>query len=168
MTLLRTPRLLLETLSDDEAAAVRSGDRDGRAWADDYPTEGDVLVAGVVLEAGEHRDPSGPLGVFQVRLREGGDAVGGIGFLSAPTADGEAEVGYGLAESVRGRGLATEALRAVCAHAAEHGVRVVLALTDPDNVASQRVLEHVGFVRDEVPEQTESGPMLRWTLPVGG
>ena len=69
MTQIRTDRLLLTTLTRDEAAAIRAGDRTGRAWAEDYPTEGDVLVASVVGEAGEHYDESATFGVLQVRLR---------------------------------------------------------------------------------------------------
>lgn len=167
MTTLRTARLVLETLTREEARAVRDGDRTGRAWADDYPTEGDVVVSGVLLEAGDAYDESEPLGVLQARLADTGEAVGGIGFLSAPTPDGEAEVGYGFAASVRGRGLATEALRAVLRHAAAHGVRTVVALTTPDNHASQRVLERCGFARTGV-EESDEGPMLRWERPVDG
>lgn len=164
MTTIRTRRLLLQTLTSAEAAAIRTGDREGRAWADDYPTDGDAVVAGVIGEAGEHYDERTDLGVLQVRLRSSGEAVGGIGFLWAPSPEGEVEVGYGLAESVQGQGLATEALRAVVDYARDRGVRTVVALTDPDNRASQRVLEHCDFECDVEPEITDEGPMLRWTL----
>jgi RimJ/RimL family protein N-acetyltransferase len=164
VTTIRTPRLLLETLTSDEAAAIRAGDRSGRSWADDYPTDGDAVVAGVIGEAGEHYDERTDLGVLQARLRSSRVAVGGIGFLWAPSPEGEVEVGYGFAESVQGQGLATEALRGVVAHARDRGVRTIMALTDPDNRASQRVLEHCDFERDLEPEITDEGPMLRWTL----
>ena len=92
MTLLGTERLVLETLTVDEARAISSGDRSGRAWADDYPSDGDLVVAGIAVEAGEHYDESVELGILQVRRRDTGLAIGGIGFISAP--DGcEIEVG---------------------------------------------------------------------------
>lgn len=162
MTTLRTARLVLETLTADEAAAIREGDRAGRAWAEDYPSEGDAFVAGVVGEAGEHYDESTPLGVLQIRLAGSALAVGGIGFLSAPDDDGSAEVGYGLVVSARGQGLATEALEAVLALAAGQGLRSVVALTAVDNVASQRVLGRCGFVRHETVDVGDEGPMIRW------
>ena len=56
---LRTERLLLERLTMDEARAVVALDRHGRAWAADYPTEGDLVVAGIACEAGEHYDETG-------------------------------------------------------------------------------------------------------------
>ena len=45
MTLVVTERLTLTTLTVAEAAAIVAGDRAGRPWVDDYPTEGDVVVA---------------------------------------------------------------------------------------------------------------------------
>jgi RimJ/RimL family protein N-acetyltransferase len=164
VTTIRTPRLVLQTLTSEEAAAIRSGDREGRRWAADYPTDGEAVVAGVIGEAGEHYDERTDLGILQIRLRDTGTAVGGIGFLWAPSPDGEVEVGYGLAESAQGQGLATEALKGVIEHARHRGVRSIMALTDPDNRASQRVLEHCGFERDVEMTVTDDGPMLRWTL----
>jgi RimJ/RimL family protein N-acetyltransferase len=165
----RTERLLLARLTLDEARAVVALDRDGRAWSADYPTEGDLVVAGIACEAGEHYDETGAFGVYQVRLRETGDVIGGIGFIHPPE-QGEVEVGYGLAESARGRGLATEALHAVAQWAKEHGVTMLVAMTALDNVPSQRVLERLGFTR--LPGTIEDGgdggdgPMLRWELPL--
>jgi RimJ/RimL family protein N-acetyltransferase len=163
-TELRTGRLALLRLTLDEARAVVALDRSGRPWAADYPTEGDLVVAGIACEAGEHYDETGDFGVYQVLLADTGEVVGGIGFIHPPES-GEVEVGYGLAESARGRGLATEALRAVTAWAAEHGVVTVVAMTATDNVASQRVVERVGFSRlaTQVVDP-QDGPLWRWEL----
>ncbi len=70
-------------------------------------------------------------------------AVGSIGFFGPPV-DGEVEVGYGLVEPVRGRGLATEALQALLAETDRLGIRVRAAV-EPDNRASIRVLAKCGF-----------------------
>jgi RimJ/RimL family protein N-acetyltransferase len=156
-----TERLVLETLTADEAAAIRADDRQGRHWAADYPTDGDRVVAAIIGEAGDAYDEAAPLGVLQARLGATGEAVGGVGFLSAPDPHGEAEVGYGFAASAHGRGLATEALEAVIGWAAGAGVTVVVALTTEDNVPSQRVLERCAFARDGV-VVTQEGRMLRW------
>jgi len=160
MPTLRTERLVLETLSRDEVGAILAGDRSGRAWAADYPTEGDLVVAAVIGEAGEFYAETATLAVFQVRDAETGEAIGGIGFLSAPR-DGEVEVGYGIAASAQGRGLATEALQAVLQLAHGHGIERVVALTDPANVASHAVLVRCDFARDGE-ERTDEGEMWRW------
>lgn len=156
-----TARLVLETLTRDEAAAIRSADRTGRCWAADYPTEGDGVVAAVVGEAGEDYDEAAVLGPLQVRLGSTGEAVGGVGFLSAPDQDGVAEVGYGLTVSAQGNGYATEALSAVIGWAAAHSVVAVEAMTAPDNVDSHRVLERCRF--EQVGEiDSDEGRLLRW------
>ena len=168
MTELVTERLVLRRLTLDEARAVVALDRRGRQWAADYPTEGDLVVAGIAVEAGEHYHESGDFGVYQVLLRETVEVVGGIGFIHPPEA-GAVEVGYGLAESVRGRGLATEALRAVVSRATTLGVTTVVAMTALDNLPSQRVLERSGFLRvGDVVQDEEDGPMIRWELAPRG
>jgi RimJ/RimL family protein N-acetyltransferase len=168
VTEIRTERLVLRRLTLDEARAVVALERAGRSWAPDYPTEGDLVVAGIVCEAGEHYDETGEFGVYQVLLGETGEVVGGIGFIHPPE-NGAVEVGYGLAESARGRGLASEALRAVAGWAAEHGVTRVVAMTAVDNIASQRVVERVGFVRrPDVVVDPEDGPLWRWELVSSG
>ena len=58
-------------------------------------------------------------------------------------------VGYMVAPGARGRGLATRALRVAARWAvAEAGVERLELTTHPENVASQRVAEKAGFVRE--------------------
>jgi len=58
-----------------------------------------------------------------------------------------AVLGYRVAQSVAGRGVATAAVRELCRlAAAEHGLRTLRAATTDRNVASQRVLTKAGFV----------------------
>ena len=78
---------------------------------------------------------------------EDGAVVGNAGFHGAPQ-DGVVELGYGLAPEVWGRGLATEAAGALVGWAlADPRVATIVADTDPENVASQRVLRKLGFTR---------------------
>jgi ribosomal-protein-alanine N-acetyltransferase len=79
----------------------------------------------------------------------------GFGGFKGPPQDGVVELGYAIAPSWEGRGLATEAARAMLREAfAEPGVRAVLAHTRPEPGASARVLEKVGFVTEgEVPDE---------------
>lgn len=143
---LQTPRLILAAFTEDEAAAIASGDRSARAWVDDYPTEGDALLASLGL-LGRTTTPSSdrPWGPFQVRDRATGLAIGGAGFKGPPDDEGCVEVGYGFAPSARGRGFATEAVRALCDLALVNGAVAVVAETHPGNTASEGVLERCGF-----------------------
>jgi RimJ/RimL family protein N-acetyltransferase len=62
-----------------------------------------------------------------------------------PTSGG---IGYWLAPEARGAGVMTRAVAAVVSWGrAEHGVAVFHLLAHPDNLASQRVAEKLGFSR---------------------
>lgn len=77
--------------------------------------------------------------------------VGTILLLPLSDADGPTgltEVGWHLHPHHQGRGLATEAAKAILAAAARAGIGQVLALTDQDNIPSQTVAARVGM-RDE-------------------
>jgi len=85
-------------------------------------------------------------GHYHLVERDSGLVVGGIGFLGVPHA-GVVEMGYGVVPSRQGRGYATEALDGLLRFAweADPTLESVVAGTDGDNVASQRVLEKTGF-----------------------
>jgi RimJ/RimL family protein N-acetyltransferase len=142
---IESERLLVRALTPDEAQAIVAEERAGRPWATDYPTPGDVRIAAFAL-AGKTAFPTDamPWGLFVIIDKATGLFVGGIGFKSAPNERGEVEIGYGVSDSFQGRGVATEAVRAVCDFASRRAVAVI-AETDRDNVASQRVLEKSGF-----------------------
>ncbi|HEX6729006.1 MAG TPA: GNAT family N-acetyltransferase [Pyrinomonadaceae bacterium] len=76
------------------------------------------------------------------------EAVGGIGFILQPDVGyRSAEIGYWLGEDHWGRGLATEAVRAITDHAfAHHDICRIYAHVFEWNAASARVLEKVGYV----------------------
>jgi RimJ/RimL family protein N-acetyltransferase len=77
-----------------------------------------------------------------------GEAVGSIGFtLHANVERVSAEIGYFLGEACWGRGLTTDAVRAVTRYAIQtHGLTRVYAVPYAWNPASFRVLEKAGFV----------------------
>ena len=95
-------------------------------------------------------------GMYMIVRRRDGLVVGDIGFHAPPDLRGAAEIGYGLAESARGRGYLTEALAAVLEWAHAHGCATVLADVDPGNRPSLAVLERCGFEPVRSP-----GPQLR-------
>lgn len=76
-----------------------------------------------------------------------GEAVGGIGIeLGTDVARRSAEIGYWLGEPFWGRGIATEAVRAVTAWAfATHDLTRLHAEVFEWNPASRRVLEKAGY-----------------------
>lgn len=75
---------------------------------------------------------------FAISSAETGDFLGSI------EVTGEGVVGYWIAARARGRGLATTAVRLVCAWTQTRPLRLT---THPANAASQRVAEKAGFRR---------------------
>ena len=77
-----------------------------------------------------------------------GRAVGGIGFMLQTDVDRvSAEVGYWLGEPFWGRGITTDALRAMTGYAiATHELTRLFALPFAYNAASCRVLEKAGYL----------------------
>ncbi len=140
--MIESSRLLLVPFTLEHARAVLAGSRTAD-WAPDYPSEGDVVVAGLIDAGGV--EVQSPFGFMNIIERETGQVVGGIGFKGQPV-DGDVEIGYGLAPGAQGRGLATEAVRAVTEFAfASEQVQRVLADTSQGNRASHEVLLRAGF-----------------------
>jgi RimJ/RimL family protein N-acetyltransferase len=73
----------------------------------------------------------------------------GLAGFKGPPLDGAVEVFYELVPEARGRGLATEAVQALCDWAQANGATRVIAKIEPDNIFSRRVLERCGFQRTE-------------------
>jgi [ribosomal protein S5]-alanine N-acetyltransferase len=92
-----------------------------------------------------HLAQAEPLTHFAIEVD--GEAAGGIGFeIGQDVHRRSAEIGYWLGRAVWGRGIATEALRAVTAWAfAHHDLCRVEAHVFAWNTASMRVLEKAGY-----------------------
>ncbi|WIY82051.1 GNAT family N-acetyltransferase [Propionimicrobium sp. PCR01-08-3] len=87
-------------------------------------------------------------GIYLIVRAGDGLVVGDAGFHTPPDLRGSAEIGYGLAPSARGQGLASRAVRLLTAWGfAQPGLSSVVGETDAGNLASIQVLEACGFVR---------------------
>lgn len=143
---LTTDRLVLRPWSTDEITAVLG---DGRMthWADDFPAEGDLVIADVIAGQSDESDEPGKYGHRLIVERQSGLVVGSISLLWPPS-DGALEVGYGIVPSRRGRGYAPEATRALVEFAlSSPDVHTVYADVELSNPASVRVLEKAGLHR---------------------
>ena len=72
--------------------------------------------------------------------------VGSADFKNVPDEKGQVEIGYGLGKAFEHEGYMTEAVRAMCSWAKEQeGVSCIIAETEADGFASQRILKRCGF-----------------------
>ena len=130
---------LVQVTPELARAVVEGNDLDGLVHAADWP-HADTLDA--LRPLAEHPEHTGP-GTFLVVLD--GEVVGDCGWFGPPDASGEVEIGYGLAPSVRGRGLGTESVRQLLQWVREQGATRVRAEVLPGNEASLRLLHRLGF-----------------------
>jgi RimJ/RimL family protein N-acetyltransferase len=117
----------------------------GAHWEPGYPTDGDVIAARRFLGTCASTGDPQPFGNYEIRRREDGQAIGGVGFHGPPDETGSVTIGYGLIPSARGKGYASEALRRLLLLARARGVTRVKGDTDHDNIASQHVMTAAGM-----------------------
>ena len=84
-------------------------------------------------------------GLFAVERNSDRLTIGTCGLIGRDGLD-DVDIGYAFLPEARGQGFALEAAHAVL----EHGLRTIsinriVAITDPDNAASTRVLERIGM-----------------------
>jgi len=111
------------------------------------------------IEAHFHRHG---FGLYALELRQRQEFIGFVG-LSVPAFQAPftpcVEIGWRLAAEQGGRGLATEAARAVVAHGFESlGLDSLVSFTPPANVRSRRVMEKLAMTHD--PEDDFDHPGL--------
>ncbi len=92
--------------------------------------------------------------------------LGTCRFRNAPV-HGIVEIGYEVAESQRGRGVATAAVRQLLQKAASSGlVHQVVAHVLPDNVASSKVVSRLGFSKGDLILDHDGETVVLWSIQV--
>lgn len=136
---IRTARLVLRSARPDDLEGLHAVLSDPRAtlWWSTPPHETLEQTAawlnGMIANGPDHPD-------FVIELD--GRVIGKAGFWRLP------DVGYILHPDVWGRGLAAEALDAAIDHVFRtRDIETLTADVDPDNAASIRLLERLGFVQ---------------------
>jgi len=83
-------------------------------------------------------------GLMAIVLKESGDVIGMCGLIRRPVLD-DVDIGYSLLPKYWLKGYAVEACRGVMQNAKEIGLKRVVAIVDPKNAGSIRVLEKLGM-----------------------
>ena len=146
--LLETQRLMITEFTPDMAQAVHENslDKDNRRFVPDEVFE-------TVEEAAETIDflmsryggSEGPF-VYPVLTKDGSN----IGYVQAvPLGDGVWEVGYHIGAAYTKKGYATEAVRAFLPVIMKNiGIDKMAGVCLADNIASRKVMEKCGFVKE--------------------
>ena len=100
----------------------------------------------------EHHWQERGFGLWAVEERASGRLIGRIGLFHHPdwtASHHDAEVGWTLARSTWGRGLATEGGAAALRYGFEtKGMQRIISIAHRENLASQRVMEKLGLHRE--------------------
>ena len=99
-------------------------------------------------------------GSYCVLRKHDGVPVGSCGLLLRDWLP-DADLGYAFLPAYWGQGYAVEAARGVIEHAVNSlGMRRIVAITDPENIDSMKVLSRVGFSPAGTVRKTDTSPPL--------
>lgn len=166
--LFETARLRCRRWIDSDLAALLAvyGDADAMRWVGDgQPLSRAGCEAWLDVTTSNYRTRG--YGMFALEDRTSGEVVGFCGLVH-PGGQVDVEIKYALSRPTWGRGLATEAVRALLAHGASaHGLTHVIATVAPGNLASQRVLEKAGMARGPLRRNGDGSQtqLFAWTAP---
>ena len=134
--MVETERLRIYPASESQMETVISNEKD-----DDMRKAYTEMLEGCQ----EHPDQWNWFAMWMIELKDG-THIGDLCFKGLET-NGTTEIGCGILDGYQGNGYATEAVKAAAAWALrDPKVTAVEAETEPDNRASQRVLEKCGFI----------------------
>ncbi|MFE2301644.1 GNAT family N-acetyltransferase [Streptomyces sp. NPDC059445] len=137
----------IERLRPGHAAALLAFERENRAYfAATIPDRGDAFFDRFDTLLGERlAEQATGLAQFHLVVDDAGAVLARVNLIDLE--HGSADLGYRVAERATGRGLATAAVREMCALAASaYGLSTLRARTTADNGASRTVLARNGFL----------------------
>ncbi|MGE5641454.1 MAG: GNAT family N-acetyltransferase [Byssovorax cruenta] len=163
MKVLESDRLVLRQFSSEDAGFILEllnepsfiqniGDRNVRS------IEGAKLYIknGPVTSYARHG-----FGLYLVELKETGQAIGMCGLIKRDTLD-DVDIGYAFLPKFWSRGYAVEAALAVKQYARDvAGLHRIVAITDPQNAGSIRVLEKIGMKFEKMVKLSEDDIELK-------
>lgn len=170
MSFLETERLCLRQFTADDASFILEllndpaflqfiGDKGVRTLADAVT----YLEQGPLASYATHG-----FGLYLVTLKQGGMPIGMSGLIKRPALD-DVDLGYAFLPQFTGKGYASEAAQAVLTHGhIAFGLQRIVAITDPENAASIRVLEKAGMHFERMMQLTEESPAVTffvWQVP---
>ena len=138
-TEMKTERLYLRKLTEADAEIIHNNNKK------EYAT---VEAALEWIRWVKKQNDKGRLIVnFNIWLMQTNQCIGRVYIHSKPELNYEVEIGYGISDEYRNKGYATEAAEAIVRYAFEEaGQDVLVAIVKPENIASRRVIEKLGFV----------------------
>ena len=146
-TVLETERLILRRLGDEDAPFILElvNDADWLRYIGDKGVRNLDDARAYIRNGPVNMYARFGFGLWRVELKSDSTPIGLCGLIRRDTLP-DVDIGFAYLPRYRGQGYAREAARATVAYGANVvGLRRIVAITSPDNVASGRVLEDVGL-----------------------
>ncbi len=151
MSILETERLFLRQFTADDAAFILElvnepsfiqniGDRGVRTLSDAVR----YIEAGPVASYARNG-----FSLYLVQLKESGESIGMCGLIKRAALD-DVDIGYAFLPKFWSKGYAVESALAVKEQARGLGLKRLVAIVDPANIGSIRVLEKIGFTFEKM------------------
>jgi RimJ/RimL family protein N-acetyltransferase len=146
MNILETERLALRQFTAEDAPFILElvnepsfiqniGDRNVRSLADAVK----YIENGPITSYARNG-----FGLYLVQLKESGESIGMCGLIKRPALD-DVDIGYAFLPKFWSKGYAVEAASAIKEQAHGLGLKRLVAIVDPANAGSIRVLEKLGM-----------------------
>ena len=147
---LETERLLLRRLVDtdvEEIFALRSNAETMQYIPRPLAKSKEEALAHIVMIESKIVDNTGIN--WAITVKGNPKAIGIIGIYKIFPENHRAEIGYMISPETYGKGYTTEAIKVVLDYGFEQlDLHSMEAIIDPDNIASERVLQKNGFVKE--------------------
>lgn len=151
--------------AEDEDFAVLIAGGPVRGWRVTEGIETEAVLAMLRGLAAEVRTAFRPAAWLII---EDNNVVGLCSLLEPPIPGRELKIGYGVAPTRRGRGVAGRAIAELVVWARSHAhIDAITAETGTGNPASQRVLTANGFAQVGTRIDAEDGALQCWRIGVG-
>jgi [ribosomal protein S5]-alanine N-acetyltransferase len=162
MNVLETERLNLRRLNEGDAAFILEllNDPSFLQYIGDKGVRTIEDAARYILEGPVDSYARHGFGLWLVELKDSATPTGICGLVKRDTLP-DADIGYAFLPRFRSHGYAYESAAAVISYAFDAlGLRRVLAITNPDNVGSTRVLEKIGLKFDRLVRLSKDAPEI--------
>ncbi len=147
---LKTDRLILRKteMTDAQAMFVQRSDPRLMQYVDRKPCESEEEAAAFIRMITDNLDNNNGIS-WAITTHDSDEMIGSIAIWRIVKEHYRGELGYVLLPDYQGKGLMHEALNAVIAYGfTDMGLHSLEANINPDNAASQKLLERHGFIRE--------------------
>lgn len=147
---IETDRLLLREITDEDASSILEYLSDDEVMKY-YGLEPFTSLNDALDEISWYKSiRSKRTGIrWGITLKEHDVVIGSCGFHNIVAQHFRAEIGFELSKEQWGKGIAAEAVEAIIRHGFQQmNFQRIEALIEPRNLASQKLVERLGFVRE--------------------